>query len=91
MVKNPPASAGDLDLIPDLGGFSGEGNDNPLQFSCLGNPTDRRAWRATLHGIAIVRCNLVTKQQVFFYPVATVRNQYMIVFCCSSTCNGIGS
>ena len=35
--KNPPASAGDLDSIPDLGRSPGEGNGNPLQYSCLGN------------------------------------------------------
>ena len=46
MVKNPPASAGDSSLIPE----SEEGNGNPLQYSCLGNPVDREAWRATVHG-----------------------------------------
>jgi len=39
MVKNPPASAGDMGLIPVSGRTPGEGNDNPLQYSCLGNPT----------------------------------------------------
>ena len=38
MVKNPPASAGDLGLIPGSGRSPGEGNGNPLQYSCLGNP-----------------------------------------------------
>ena len=37
-------NAGDPGLIPGLGSFSGEGNGNPLQYSCLENPTDRRAW-----------------------------------------------
>ena len=41
---------GDPGLIP--GSASGEGNDNPLQYSCLGNPMDRGAWQATVHGIA---------------------------------------
>ena len=40
MVKNLPASAGDLDLIPGLGSSLGVGNGNPLHYSCLGNPTD---------------------------------------------------
>ena len=40
VVKNPPASAGDADLIPGSGKSPGEGNGNPLQFSCLGNPMD---------------------------------------------------
>ena len=51
-VKNPPAKAGDLVLIPVLESSSGEGNGNPLQYSCLGNPMDRGAWWATVHGIA---------------------------------------
>ena len=53
MVKNPPANAGDskdMRLISRLGRFPGEGNGNLLQYSCLGNPTDRGAWRATIHG-----------------------------------------
>ena len=55
MVKNPPASAGDAGdrgLIPGLGRSPGEGNGNPLQYSCLGNPMDRGVWRATVHGVA---------------------------------------
>ena len=43
VVKNLPANAGDAGLILGLGRFPGEGNGNPLQHSCLGNPTDRRA------------------------------------------------
>ena len=41
----------------------GEGNGNPRQYSCLGNPVDRGAWRATVHGVTGVRQDLVTKQQ----------------------------
>ena len=40
--KNPPANAGGSDLIPESGGSPGEGNGNPLQYSCLANPTDSR-------------------------------------------------
>ena len=43
VVKNLPASAGDVGLIPGLGRSPGEGNGNPLQHSCLGNPMDRGA------------------------------------------------
>ena len=43
--------AGDLGLIPGLGRFPGEGNSNPLQYSCLGNPMDRGAWWTTVHGV----------------------------------------
>ena len=51
VVKNLPASAGDVGLIPGLGRSSGEGNDDPLQYSCLENPMDRGGWRATVHGV----------------------------------------
>ena len=53
VVKNTPANAGDtgrMGLIPGLGRSPGGGNGNPLQYSCLENPMDRGAWRATVHG-----------------------------------------
>ena len=50
-VKNPPANAGDSGSIPGLGRFPGEGNGNPLQYSCLGNPMEGGAWWATVHGV----------------------------------------
>ena len=52
VVKNLSASAGDVGLIPGLGRFPGEGNSNPLPYSCLGNPMDRRVWWAIVHGVA---------------------------------------
>ena len=52
VVKNPPAKAGDVGSIFDLGRSPGEGNGNLLQYSCLGNPVDRGAWWATIHGVA---------------------------------------
>ena len=52
VVKNPPANEGDTGSIPRLGRSPGEGNGNPLQYSCLGNPIDRGAWRPTVHGIS---------------------------------------
>ena len=45
-------NAGDLGSMPGSGRFPGERNGNPLQYSCLGNPMDRGAWRATVHGVA---------------------------------------
>ena len=51
VVKNPPANAGDAGLIPRLERSPEEGNGNSLQYSCLGNPMDRRAWWATVHGV----------------------------------------
>ena len=50
-VKNLPATGGDPGLIPGLGGSPGEGNSNPLQYSCLGSPTDRGTWQATVHRV----------------------------------------
>ena len=55
VVKNPPANegdTGDVGLIPGSGRSLGEGNGNPLQYSCLGNPMDRGAWRASAHDVA---------------------------------------
>ena len=51
-VKASACNAGDLGLIPGSGRSPGEGNGNPLQYSCLENPMDRGAWWATVHGIA---------------------------------------
>ena len=51
MVKNLPANAGDTGLNPRLGRSPGEGNSNPLQYSCLDNPMDRGAWLAIVHGV----------------------------------------
>ena len=51
VAKNPPDKAGDSSLIPGLGRSPGGGNGNPLQYSCLGNPMDRGAWRAVVHGV----------------------------------------
>ena len=50
MVKPSAYNAGDPGSVPGSG-RSGEGNGNPLQYSWLGNPMDRGAWRATVHGI----------------------------------------
>ena len=52
VVKNPPANAGDVRSIPGLGRCPGEGNGNPLQYSCLGNPMEEGPWWATVHGVA---------------------------------------
>ena len=52
MVKNLPANAEDAGSIPGLGTSPGEGNDNLLRYSCLGNPVDRGAWWATVHDVA---------------------------------------
>src|SRR5574337_667998 len=50
-VKASARNAGDLGLLPGSGRFSGEGNGNPLQYSCLENPMDGGAWWAIVHGV----------------------------------------
>ena len=61
MVKNLSANAGDMGSIPESGRSPGEGNGNPFQYSYLGNPMDRGAWRAIVHEVARVRHDLATK------------------------------
>ena len=51
-VKASASNAGDLGSIPGLGRSPGEGNGNPLKYSCLENPVDRGAWWAAVHGVA---------------------------------------
>ena len=58
--KESACNAGDPGLIPGLGRSPGEGKGYPLQYSCLGNPMDRGAWRATVHGVARSRTQLST-------------------------------
>ena len=59
--KEPACNAGDPGLIPRLGRLPGEGNDNPVQYSCLKNPMDRGVWQAAVHGVTRVGHDLVTK------------------------------
>ena len=57
-VKASDCNAGDLGLNPGLGRSPAERNGNPLQYSCLENPMDGRAWWATVHGVAKSRTRL---------------------------------
>ena len=55
-------------MIPELGRYPGEGNSNPLQYSCLENPMDTGAWKATVHGV--IKCwtrlsTLVQNEEVY--------------------------
>ena len=50
--KESACNAGDLGLIPVLGRSPGDGNGNPLQYSCLENPMDREAWQAAVCGVS---------------------------------------
>ena len=51
----------EMGLIPGSGRYPGGGNSNSPQYSCLGNPVDREAWWATVHGVARVKYDSVTK------------------------------
>ena len=51
-LKESACNAGNLGSIPGSGRSHGEGNSNPLQYSCLGNPMDRGAWKIIVHGVA---------------------------------------
>ena len=57
-VKNPPVNAGDAGLIPGLGRSPGEGNGNPLQYSCLGNPLDIDTWWPIVQGVTKTQTRL---------------------------------
>ena len=67
-VKTSACSAGDLGSIPGSGRSPGEGNGNPLQYSCLENPMDRGAWWATVHGVAKSRTQLSDFTFTFTFP-----------------------
>ena len=79
MVKNPPANAGDMGSIPGLRRSPGEGNGNPLQYSCLESPMDRGAWWAVVHGVAIVGYDLATKPPIYI-PSIKILNMTRFLF-----------
>ena len=66
VLSNLHVNAGDVCSIPGSRRSPGEGNGSPLQYSCLGNPMDREAWRTTVH--------VVTKNQTLF----SNENNYML-------------
>ena len=80
VVKNPHFNAGgvrDVGSIPGLGRSPGEGNGNPLQYSCLDNPMDRGVWQATVHGVARVGPDLATElRKAWGFPHSSVGKEY---------------
>ena len=86
LIKNLPTNARDTGSIPGLRRTPGEGKGNPFHNYCLGNPTDRWAWRATVQiGHKTVRHNLVTKQQQqlrFLYSSTKICITYFICKIC---------
>ena len=74
VAKNLPANAGnarDEGSIPGLGRSLGEGNDNPLQYSCLKNAIDRRAWRVTVQEVAELDTTEYTHTYAYYAYIAT--------------------
>ena len=90
MVKNPPARAGDP---RDVGLISGSkrsprgGNDNPLQYSCLGNTMDREAWQAAVHGVAKSRTRL-SRRMLMHTQTHTMLGTGLTLSSCTAIFNG---
>ena len=82
MVKHLPEIAGDLGLIPGLGRSPGEGNGNPLQYSCLENPMDGGAWWATVHGVTKSRA----RRSNFTLTFISYFNFLLEDNCCTRLC-----
>ena len=66
-LKISACNARNLGLIPGLGRSPGEGNGNPLLYSCLGNPMDREAWKAQVHGITKSQTQLTNTPAILNY------------------------
>ena len=90
MVKNSPANAGDVGLIPGLGRSPGEGKGYPLQYSCLANPMGRGAWQATVWGPKRVRQSRAT--EIYIYLLFQIIFHYRLLqdIECSSLCHTVG-
>ena len=82
VVKNLPANAGDMCLIPWSALSPGEGNGNPFQYSCLENPLDRGTWKLTVLGVVRVGLDLVTKQQQHFVLHEYYYSSFLLISIC---------
>ena len=82
-VKASACNAGDLGLIHGWRRSPGEGNGNPLQYSCLGNPMDRGAWQATVPGVTKAQTWLSDKRFTFtgFWRIVLLRCQLHYSIC----------
>ena len=83
VVKNLPANAGDTGeggLVPGSGRSPGEGNGNLFQYSCLNNPMDREAWRATVHGVAESQTKLSNWTQAHIRTDCIHRELYSVFY-----------
>ena len=72
--KESACNAGDLHSIPGSGRSPGEGNGNPLEYSCLENPVNRGAWQVTVHRVARVGHNLALSFFLFFFQIKKNNN-----------------
>ena len=79
-VKASASNVGDLGLIPGSGRSPGEGNGNPLQYSCLENPMDREAWWAVVHGVAKSRTWLSDFPFTFYSILLEEESQFLFAF-----------
>ena len=86
VVKNLPANAGNVSSISGSRRSPGEGNGNPLQHSCLGNPMGRGAWEATVHGFT-KQSDIMTKNLLYYNSQSYFRTK--IAFCCFKTEGGL--
>ena len=91
-VKNLPANAGDMVFIPGLGRFPGEENGTHSSFLAWGNPMDRGIWWATVHRVARVRRDLVTKHHhhhphLFFFSFIFISWRLITLQYCSGFCH----
>ena len=78
-IKNLPTNSGDIrdkGSVPGFGRSPGEGNDNPLQYSCLENPMDRGAWRATVHRVAESQTRLKQLGMHTHTPIITAPDKF---------------
>ena len=85
VVKNPPAKAGDAGSIPGLGRSPGEGNDNLLQYSWLGNSMERGAWRVLMVKIQ-TELEFIVKKKFLFDPVPDLPKLSSLEYTCSELC-----
>ena len=82
-------AAEDVSSIPGSGRSPGRGNSNPLQYSCLGNPMDRGAWRATVHGVIKICTELSMHTCVHTHThTHTIALQCYVSFCCKTWTSG---
>ena len=90
MLKHSPANAGDAGSIPGSGRYPGRGHGNPVQYSCLGNPMDREACRATVH--RVTRSKDILEHACMHMCIPTVHvgtdrlfSHFQIVYCQKSS------